>query len=77
MVTVSGSRTEVGSVESGRTDGSEPRTRDAGEFGVQLLKEVKLNMLDFVTVVNRRWRSIKDAAHSSWPDPGNRMKSEH
>ncbi|KUF78317.1 hypothetical protein AM587_10003849 [Phytophthora nicotianae] len=36
------------------------RARVAGEFGVDLLLYAKLRMLDFVTMVNRRWRALKD-----------------
>ncbi|ETP02678.1 hypothetical protein F441_20270 [Phytophthora nicotianae CJ01A1] len=36
------------------------RARVAGEFGVDLLLDAKLRMLDFVTMVNRRWRALKD-----------------
>ncbi|KAG2810189.1 hypothetical protein PC116_g20373 [Phytophthora cactorum] len=31
-----------------------------GEYGVELLQKTKLNMLKFVTLVNRRWRALKD-----------------
>ncbi|KAF1781283.1 hypothetical protein GQ600_2732 [Phytophthora cactorum] len=36
------------------------KVRYAGEYGVELLQKTKLNMLKFVTLVNRRWRALKD-----------------